>query len=91
MRFQKANRRNFYRERLAFVEKGMKSGECKEMYITAALKGTISVWDIAVDEVMTRRTFESPMSPYMDIEYQPIYEWNSVVKEMGEYLENFMR
>ena len=72
---------------IAFAEKYKKSGECKALYTTGAIKGTVSIWDIAGDEVMTQRTFENPMSPYMDIEYQPIYEWHSVIKALGEFLK----
>jgi len=71
----------------AFVDKYRKTGKCKDIYFTADLKGGVSIWEVESGEEAARLMLENPQLPFIDIDIQPIVEWDAGMKVLAEYRE----
>ena len=72
---------------LAFVDKYLKLGKCKEGYGLANQKGTVSIWDFASDEDAARIVREYPMYPFTDTEIIPLVGYQALTKVIKESIE----
>lgn len=72
---------------MAFVEKYLKSGKCKEAYMQGNGRGTVSIWDFASAEEMARLVREYPMYPFIEQESIPLVESDAAVKMIKERVE----
>jgi len=76
---------------LAYVEKCRKAGKCKEFYFTADLKGGTSIWEVESSEEAARLMLKNPDHAFMDIDIQPVVEWDAGVKALTEYRKRFVK
>lgn len=64
----------------AYIRKYLKSGKCKEMFETADLKGSVSIWEVGSSEEAARLMMENPWHPFTDFDIQPLVEYDVAMK-----------
>ncbi len=68
-----------FEESVAFVERHIKAGNCREINYLPGSKGTISIWIAKSSEEVALRFLENPMSAYEDAQIYFLSDWNSFV------------
>ena len=76
---------------VAFVKNWQKAGKCKEIYYHGDLKGIVAIWELESDEEAVRADIENPMSPFQDVDVQPIVDWEVGVKAWREAFQKQAR
>jgi hypothetical protein len=71
----------------AFIEKYRKTGKCQEIYETADLKGSVSIWEVGSSEESARLMLENPMLAFSDLDIQPLVEYDVAMKAVTAYLQ----
>jgi muconolactone delta-isomerase len=72
---------------VAYIEKYRKTGKCKEIYETADLKGSVSIWEVESSEESARLMLENPLLAFSDLDIQPLVEFDVAIKAMTAYLQ----
>ena len=75
----------------AFADKYIKTGKCKDVYFHGDMKGTVSIWELQSSEEAARLTLENPMSPFLDIESNPLIEYEVGKKVRMEAFEKIAK
>jgi len=60
-------------------EKLMKEGKLKEMYYLGNMKGAMAIFDLNSEDLV-RLPYESPLTPFMDVEITPLVDMDVVRK-----------
>jgi hypothetical protein len=76
---------------IAWIEKYRKAGKCKEVYETADLKGSVSIWEVASSEESARLVLENPMLAFEDLDIQPLIEFDVAMKAMTAYVKKLTK
>ncbi|GEM_PF-1072461 len=76
---------------VAFIERYRKAGKCKEIYDTADLKGSVSIWEVASSEESARLMVGNPMLAFQDIDIQPLIEMDVAMKAVTAYLQKLAK
>jgi hypothetical protein len=71
---------------IAFFNKYLKSGQCKEAYTSADFKSTISIWDYDTDEESARIALEYPFRIYEEQEAIALVDFETGAKIFGELI-----
>ncbi len=71
----------------AYIRKYLKSGKCREIFETADLKGSVSIWEVGSSDEAARLTLENPMHAFVDFDIQPLIEYDVAVKAATAYLK----
>ncbi len=72
-------------EAIDYVEKHRQAGTCKHMYFAPDMKGSVSIWEIESDRQRAQLLLEYPTWTYVDMELQPLLEWDPVVNTVKEF------
>jgi len=72
-------------EAIDFVDKRRQEGTCKQLYFAPDMKGSVSIWELESEQQRTRLLLENPMWTYMDIEMQPLLQWEPAIREVREF------
>ena len=78
-------------EAYAYMDKHLKAGKCREMFVTADLKGNVSIWDVVSSEEATRFVIENPLCAFPDIETQPLIESDVAKKAITDYVNKLVK
>ena len=76
---------------VAWIEKYRKAGKCQEVYETADLKGSVSIWEVASSEESARLVLENPMLAFSDLDIQPIVEFDVAMKAATAYIKKLAK
>jgi hypothetical protein len=76
---------------VAWIEKYRKTGKCKEVYETADLKGSVSIWEVASSEEAARLIVENPMLAFADLDIQPLIEYDVAMKAVTAYIKKLAK
>lgn len=74
-----------------YIRKYLKSGKCKEIFETADLKGSVSIWEVGSSEEAARLMLENPMLAFSDIDIQPLIEYDVAMKAGMAYLKKLRK
>jgi hypothetical protein len=76
-----------FTKRVAFVEKNINKGKCKQAYFDVDLKGAFFIWELESNEEAAMLMLDMPGREYDDMELCPILEFDHGVKKMGMFFE----
>lgn len=71
----------------AFIEKYLKSGQCKDVYVFGNMKGSISIWDVGSAEEGAHLNLENPLFAFGDQQITPLVEYDTAMKARKEMME----
>ncbi len=69
---------------VAFANKYMQSGKCKTTWLFSDRKGNASIWEYESEEQLLRLCVEYPLTPYTDMEFIPVVDFEAGVKILQE-------
>jgi len=80
-----------FEKRVLFIEKNLNQKKCKYAYYHSDLKGIYLIWDFDSNEEAAHMMLELPGREYVDINTEPIMEYDSTVKNIKSYFELAMK